>query len=176
MSCPRRLPPAAYEGTHHVSLTFCTSRRQRHFDDRAMVDLVTLQILRTARRLQFEVAVYCFMPDHLHLLVAGIDRGADLRVFVHRLKQATGFEAARRGIELWQPSWFESTLRDDEDELRTIAYIVNNPVRAGLVLSPADWPAWGSQVFTRQQLIEAIGAWVPAGARGLQTPGSVRRD
>ena len=37
-----------------------------------------------------------------------------------------------------------------------IKYIIENPVRAGLVADAREYPFWGSQVYTREQLLEYI--------------------
>jgi hypothetical protein len=44
-----------------------------------------------------------------------------------------------------------------EDDAKAVArYIVANPVRAGLVVSPRDYPHCGSDVWTIQELIESV--------------------
>jgi hypothetical protein len=43
------------------------------------------------RRLGFALIAYCFMPDHLHMLVAADSEDADVTAFVKRFKQLTGF-------------------------------------------------------------------------------------
>jgi hypothetical protein len=42
--------------------------------------------------------------------------------------------------------------RDDADLKR----FVKNPVRAGLVSSPLDYPFWGSLVYSREELLAYI--------------------
>jgi hypothetical protein len=45
-------------------------------------------------------------------------------------------------------------VRDDEATLDIARYVLANPVRAGLVVEPRDYPFSGSLVFSRQQLDE----------------------
>ena len=73
-----RLHNFSYAGLHRYSLTICTSRRQQVFVNREAVDLVLWQLLQSASRSGFAVIAYCFMPDHLHLLVEGTDDHAAL--------------------------------------------------------------------------------------------------
>jgi hypothetical protein len=47
-------------------------------------------------------------------------------------------------------------LRQEEDRRTVIRYLLNNPIRAGLVASLNDYPYWGSGLWTREQLIEEI--------------------
>jgi putative transposase len=156
-----RLNPALYVGLQRYFLTFCTSNRSCHFTSDAPFDLVLEQILRTAPDFDVRVNVYCFMPDHVHLLAEGCSEQADMTQFVHRAKQRSGFAFAQRYKQrLWQPSYNDRVLRDDEASLSVARYIIENPVRAGLVESPLDYPYLGSIGYTIEQILEAVG-WEP---------------
>ena len=37
-----------------------------------------------------------------------------------------------------------------------IGYVVSNPVRAGLVVSPSEYPYWGSDVYSRAEIVEFL--------------------
>jgi hypothetical protein len=41
--------------------------------------------------------------------------------------------AQTRKLKLWQPSYYDHVLRKDEDTLNVARYILDNPVRKGLV-------------------------------------------
>jgi hypothetical protein len=43
-------------------------------------------------------------------------------------------------------------LREDIEEAATIRYIIDNPVRGGLVKRPADYPFTGSTRYTMEEL------------------------
>src|SRR5690606_41587155 len=64
---------------------------------------------------------------------------------VGRMKSASGVHANRvlaRTGPVWEPAFHDHALRRDED-LRSVArYIIANPVRAGLVDRPGDYPFW----------------------------------
>jgi hypothetical protein len=47
--------------------------------------------------------------------------------------------------------------RTSESTRAIVRYIVNNPVRAGLVTDPADYPHWGSSRYSREEMLEYIG-------------------
>ena len=106
---------------------------------------------------EFVVIAYCFMPDHLHLLVEGHRDDADLRRFITRAKQFSGYHFKREtGKRLWQRYGFERVLRDEESTPTVARYIINNPVRGGLVRTPADYAHWGSLTYTREQLLDYV--------------------
>jgi putative transposase len=157
---PRYLQGFDYVGFHRYSLTFRTFDHHEHFVEGSHVDLVLTQIVRSATENQCSIPAYCFMPDHLHLLVEGERDDADLRSFVARAKQFSGFHFSRQtGMRLWQRYGFERILRDNEDPRIVARYIINNPVRKGLVNSPEDYPYWGSTARSREELLEYVG-WV----------------
>jgi putative transposase len=119
------------------------------------------QILQSARLFDMAVIAYCFMPDHVHLLVEGCSDGADAIAFVHQAKQRSGYAFGRRGSDpLWQPSYYDRVLRHDDATIAVTRYIVENPVRGGLVVAPADYPFSGSTRFTMEQVLEAV-CWQP---------------
>ena len=143
-----------YVGKHRYSLTFRIEHGARVFEETANVDLVLTQFLRAATRCGFEVTTYCFMPDHVHLIVSGERGDADLKAFVARAKQSSGFYFKReRGATLWQRYGFEHVIRDDVELALTIGYVMANPVRAGLVAHPSAYPHLGSSRFSVAELL-----------------------
>jgi putative transposase len=158
---PRRLERYSYCGPRQYFLTFCTFQRLEHFIDSALVADVHAWFLRTATENEFAILAYCYMPDHLHLLVEGLSDTADLRSFVSLAKQHSAFSTRHRvQPRLWQKGYFERILRDDDDPFNVARYVVQNPVRAGLVRSPDDYPFTGSAILTKEQLIESC-MWNP---------------
>jgi putative transposase len=119
------------------------------------------QILQVAGPFDMEEAAYCFMPDHVHLLVEGCSDNADALAFVHQAKQRSAYAFSQaQGQRLWQPSFFDRILRDDEASLSVARYIFENPVRAGLVANPEDYPFSGSSKYSVKEILEAI-CWQP---------------
>ena len=150
---PRHLENFDYIGMHRYSLTFCTEDRAIRFKAAAVVELVHAQILRAAIEQGFEITVYCYMPDHLHLLVRGTYEGAEGLTFISRAKQYSGFHYKERfKHRLWQRYGYEHVVRDDIEEAAIIRYIIDNPVRKGLVERAADYPFTGSQRYTMAEL------------------------
>ena len=100
---------------------------------------------------------YVVMPNHVHVLLQpkespNASEGSDvtfvpLKDITKRLKGYTALEAnrvlRRTGETFWQPESFDHWARDEDEFYRIIAYIENNPVKAGLVSSPNDW-RWSS--------------------------------
>lgn len=87
---------------------------------------------------------YCLMDNHVHLLVeiaepslgAGIQRA-------HGLYAATFNQRHGRSGHVFQGRYGSVLVTRDEQLWAAIAYVVRNPVEAGLCASPRDWP-WSS--------------------------------
>jgi len=75
------------------------------------------------------------MPDHVHLLVS-LPGEIEMARVIAQWKEIT----AKRLWIKWQRDFFDHRLRRDESFREKEDYIRLNPVRAGLVGRPADWP------------------------------------
>ena len=162
---PERLTGFDYLGRNAYFLTYCCDHRHSAFVDHEHVAVVSSQILRAAADETFAVAAYCFMPDHLHLLVTGEQDNSDCRAFIKRSKQFSGFYYQKAfSRRLWQRYGYEHVLRGDEALLSVARYIIENPVRARLVKSVCDYPFTGSPLYSLEQILDSL-PWGPP-ARG----------
>jgi putative transposase len=152
---PGHLRTFDYTGLYRYFLTFCCDSKAQRFLNATVVELVLAQILRAAADEQFAVPAYCFMPDHAHLLVEAKTDASNALRFISRSKQLSGFHYKQRhGHRLWQRYGYEHVLRDDEDTRRVARYILENPIRGGLVRCAKDYPFVGSCVFTLDEILE----------------------
>ena len=150
---PHRLAHSHYRGLYAHFLTASTYDRRPAFTDPSLCAPVTAQLLQSAAKHGFAVFAYCLMPDHVHVLVEAERADADFVKWAHLWRQLSGFwERQRTGRYLWQEGYWDHTLRDDESLLAIAAYIVLNPVRAGLVASPEEYPFSGSSRFSVAEL------------------------
>ena len=154
-----RLPLDVYKEPGRFFVTISTEGRRPWFrrDEIATHCIDALQ--RACDEEGFSLEAYCFMPDHVHLLVY-TERPSDLVRFVHRFKQQTGWWFRNRhaagGLKasptdlhrrpgLWQKSYYDHVLRDEEDLNDVVMYILENPVKAGLTASLGEYPhAWSA--------------------------------
>jgi putative transposase len=157
MSRPPRLEGFDYRGWYRYFLTICAHQRRPVFKDASVIEMVLDQIRFTAAEQGVENIAYCFMWDHLHLLVAGTADASDLKKFAKLMKQRAGWRSARLGHgRLWQVGYFDRVLREEEATTDVVQYIIQNPVRAGIVESPGQYPHWGSGVYTREALLDFV--------------------
>ena len=156
---PAHLRSFDYTGFHRYSLTFCTDSKRRLFCEEAAVRLVLAQISRASVERQFSVIAYCFMPDHLHLLVHGESESANCKAFISLAKQYSGYYYKREfGRTLWQRYGYERTLRKEDQTVVMARYILENPVRAKLVQSVRDYPFVGSLICELSDLVDSVGS------------------
>jgi putative transposase len=154
---PARLKHLSYTGLQRYSLTFCTDWKRKWFENAEAVQLVLSQFLRVATNEGFAILAYCFMPDHVHLLVEGLRDDADAKKFIIKSKQCSAHAYAEAfGPRLWQPFCYEHVLRDDEKVQVVAKYILENPVRAGLAKTVLEYPFVGSQVYDLKELLATM--------------------
>jgi len=147
-----------YVGAYSYFLTFCTFERTRLLVTAESVAIVHEQILRVCGDHGFQIDAYCYMPDHLHLVITATCSDSDLREFVARAKQSTGFYFKKATQQrLWQRYGYERVLRNEEEKIAFIRYVIQNAIRAELVESPLDYPFWGSSICSREELLDYLG-------------------
>ena len=135
--------------------TLVVDRRRRLFDDSDAVRLLGDVLRQTVIKWPMTVNAMVLLPDHLHAiwsLPPGDSEyskrwGWAKKEFTQQWLAAGGSDhpvsagrkrTRRRGI--WQPRFWEHTLRDEEDFERHFDYIHWNPVKHGHVRRPKDWP------------------------------------
>ena len=158
-----RLPRACYIGQQWYFLTACTEARIRRLQYADLVDEHLTILRQKARGKSFAIQAYCFMPDHLHLLVSGLQASSDCLAFINGFKQISAYRFKQRaGQRLWQHKPYDHILRPHERWEAVAYYIWMNPVRKGLCKRAEDWPFSGSDtVDWRRVLSPPEQLWVP---------------
>jgi len=143
-----RLPRAQYHSTRKYFVTLCCAKRIKFFASANAARIAIDLLLETAKKHDFAVQAYCFMPDHLHALVEGISVPSQLLPFVMDYKRKTTLALApTAGGVLWQKKFYDHILRGKESPSDTAKYILMNPVRAGLCEKPGEYPFSGSTIL-----------------------------
>jgi putative transposase len=117
-------------------LSLCAEPRgQNHFchPDIGAALIKAVRLYNDRQRWYCEIAV--LMPDHVHLLVNIPDENR-----VSRIVGIWKAGVARNHKISWQRNFFDHRLRGGESAEEKFQYILNNPVRAGLVEDPLKWP------------------------------------
>jgi REP element-mobilizing transposase RayT len=130
------------EGIHHVYARGNNRSRIFRDDDDRNAYLATLASVTI--RMRWRMLAYCLMSNHVHLLIetrepnlgSGIQRlhGAYARTYNDRYRHTGHVFEGRFGSRL---------VESDEQLWGAIAYIAQNPVKAGLCATPEQHP-WSS--------------------------------
>jgi len=91
------------------------------------------------------IGKYVLMPDHLHAFVALDDEKITLAKWMKSLKNAISKVLRSRKVSAphWQKTFFDHVMRSTESYSEKWEYVIQNPVRAGLVKRAKDWPYQG---------------------------------
>lgn len=102
----------------------------------------------------FRLDAYCVMSNHVHVVIKPLLGKKNVRlkldakrvsyestepplgVIMHSLKSYTANEAnklLKRSGAFWETESYDHVIKDENEYYRTIAYVLNNPVKAGLV-------------------------------------------
>ena len=104
-------------------------------------ELVTI-MRETTERIGWEVLCWCLMTTHYHMLVVVPEDPAAVADAMHRINStyARRFNAwHRRRGHVFGARYTDSLVETDCHGGRTIAYILDNPVRAGMVKRYDEW-------------------------------------
>lgn len=143
-----RLPKIFYKGEISAVFTLCLKR-----DIAACFSLREPEIVNIFNDILTSVVieegcivpVYCFMPDHQHLILAGTQSESDIWKAVVNYKQKTGFWMSANKPEMrWQKDFYDHVISVHDDIAAQVKYILNNPVRKGLVPMWQEYPFKGS--------------------------------
>ena len=105
---------------------------------------VVRQEIDALAELEVVVVAYCIMANHVHLILQlPTTAGFSAARMMQRLKGRTALAAnkllGRSGQAFWQHESYDHVVRSGTEQARVIAYVLNNPVKAGLV---EDWTQW----------------------------------
>lgn len=106
------------------------------------VAALVISILEYRDGVDYDLLAYTLMPNHVHLVFR---LKCELHELMKRWKSYTSHEANKilsRTGAFWQADYFDVLMRDSEQLERTIAYVLNNPAKAGLHKWPyaRSWP------------------------------------
>jgi len=125
-----------------VFLTVCSKDRKQIF---ASTDVPDVLVNAWTEAKSWLVGRYVIMPDHIHLFYApGVNPAEPLDQWVRYWKNLASKNWPRPNEHpIWQRDFWDTQLRRHENYDEKWDYILENPVRAGLVKQSEDWPFHG---------------------------------
>ena len=147
-----RLPASAYldpDRFWHVTIS-TENRAARVFADAGFAREAVAMIAERCRVRGAILEIYCLMPDHAHLLVR-VERDGLVQVMadVKSLTTRLWWKHGGEGV-LWQRSFYDRGIRTEREYDEAVTYIIENPIRAGLVEDWRDYPFIGGTLLAEE--------------------------
>ena len=121
-----------------VHITACVSQRI-HYDLRGDAPVLLRWLDYYRPPYGYKVYGFVIMPDHWHAVLSTGDEKTVADI-VGEVRRRFSRAIGRR---VWQPDFYDRVLRREVHIPAAVEYMHWNPVRAGLVEHPAQWP-WSS--------------------------------
>lgn len=108
---------------------------------------------------RYDLDCFCIMSNHVHVLMKPMKKEDgkpySLAEIMKPHKGSTAYQAnkvLRRKGKFWHHESFDHYVRDEMEYIDTVLYILNNPVKAGLVDHWEKWPHTWIKEKLRQDL------------------------
>lgn len=95
----------------------------------------------------YDLATFCIMPNHVHLVCTPLPGEDGTYHPLHRILQSLKRHTARQANQIlgrqgafWQAESYDHVVRDERELERIVEYVINNPVKAGLASDGLSWP------------------------------------
>ncbi len=126
--------------SYHV---YARINRQEYLLQAVFIKQMFMSVLKRAKiKYSFQIGNYCIMSNHIHFILKPL-KGESLSaimqwilgVFAQRYNRRFGLHG-----HVWHDRFKSKIIIDFRQYLHTFVYISNNPVKAGIVGSPVDYP------------------------------------
>ncbi len=128
-------------GAYDRWLDQCTEESPRWLAQEKIASIVMQEIHRLNTN-RYDLLAFCLMPNHAHLLIDtsyfNHPLADTLRLLKGRTSRACN-QALNQTGAFWHAESYDHVVRDEPEFERIFLYILNNPVKAGLV---SDWETW----------------------------------
>jgi len=139
----RRRLPHYQKDDHPLFVTFTTNRR---WQLPPVARDVVLECCVRENGHKFDLHAAVVMPDHVHVIYSPLRRGDgwsfDLPEIMKTIKGTSARQInvkLRRSGPVWQEEFFDHVLRSNDSLVERVDYVCQNPVRAGLVRTEAEY-------------------------------------
>ena len=119
-------------------ITSVTAQRKTLFQHTPIAELLLETVLHYHAQGRYRLHDLVIMPDHFHAMITPAPE-ISLERAIQFIKGGFSFRLKSR-LPVWQASFTNHRIRDDEDLERHREYIRMNPVRAGLAGKPEEYP------------------------------------
>jgi putative transposase len=115
------------------------------------IDILRCAVRQARAHKPFVIDAWVVLPNHMHCIWTLPDGDADYSSRWQAIKAGftsllpdkvcrPGGRPSRRELGIWQPRFWEHTIRDERDYASHMDYTLFNPVKHRLAPHPASWP------------------------------------
>jgi putative transposase len=136
-----RLTHRTAPGTSYF-VTTKASQNRALFRVTEVAETVVQTLEHYRQRGEYLLHEYVLMPDHLHVMITPSSTNS-LEKAMQFIKGGNSYRLNHQRVQkinLWNAGFHDWTIRDGTDWDAKAEYIRLNPVKAGLVERPEDWP------------------------------------
>jgi len=125
-------------------VTICTKDRADIFRNTAFTYYCIELLKDLSNKDKIKLYAYIFMPDHIHFIIS-VRGDKSIIDFIKRFKGNSTQKSHDFGYEgrIYQNRFHDHFIRKEDGLNKTIMYVLNNPVRKGIVDNWEDFPYSG---------------------------------
>ena len=134
---------------YHV--TSRTNNKVRVFENKLGRKIMEITLQDAKDKFHFRLTNFCIMPTHIHLLIQP-DEGTNLSRIMQwiKIQSAKRWNFTNGSVDhMWGHRYYARAVKDQNEYDYVMEYIDQNPVKAGLSVTPQDWKASGA--FCKEQ-------------------------
>ena len=140
MTIPKRHPAGIRSGTFLVTSSTWGRREVFHAEPWARL---FLDIIYENRKLsRYQIHAFVLMPNHFHLLIT-VEPKPGLEKAVQYVKGGFSYRVGKElgsRMGVWQRGFDDQWIKDEAAFVQARQYVLQNPVRARLVVRPEEYP------------------------------------
>ena len=148
-----------YQPGANYFFTLVTYERFPFFKYANHVERLKAAIQKIKKTDPFSLNAFVILPDHLHFLWRLPEDDKNFSTRLRLIKRDFSMQIItslnhRQEKRVWQRRFWEHVIRDENDWQKHMDYIHYNPVKHGLVFSPADWKYSSFQYWVDKKVYE----------------------
>ncbi len=113
-------------------------KNRRSFLLTAHIEALRQAVKTVRQRKPFHIDAWVVLPEHIHCVWTLPEDDRDYSGRWREIKKQ--FTRTLQLRDIWQPRFWEHTIRDEADYHHHLDYVYNNPVKHGWVTQVRDWP------------------------------------
>jgi len=122
---------------HNHAINFSCYNHDPYLASTTARNLFEHSLEKVRQKYELNIYGYVVMPDHVHLLISE-PAVHPLSKAIQALKVSVSKQATQKPF--WQERYYDFNIITRPKLTEKLTYIHRNPIRAGLVESPEDWP------------------------------------